>query len=243
MKNRTIIGIICVVAALVVTFGVAPIVNRFSDTKIEVVRVKNNLSQGYAIKEDDIELVKVSEYNLPPEIIKDKSLVVGKYAVSDLYVGDYLTLEKLSSDGDSADEVFKTLDGTKQAMSITIQSFAGGLSAKLENKDIVSLVVYDKDSAYIPKELTYVRVITSTTASGLDKDNLTQNEDGSYELPTTLTLLVNTKQAELLAEYENNAKIHAILVYRGDDEYSHRFLDIQDKYFEESEKSEVTEDE
>ena len=60
-------------------------------------------------------------------------------------------------------------------------------------------------------------VITSTTADGIDKDELVQNEDGTYELPTTLTLLVDPMQAKLLAEYENNSKIRAVLVSRGDE--------------------------
>ena len=31
--NRTVIGIICIVAALLICFGVAPVVNRISDGK------------------------------------------------------------------------------------------------------------------------------------------------------------------------------------------------------------------
>lgn len=38
--NRTMIGIICIVLALGITFGIAPLVNRFTDRKVEVVQVK-----------------------------------------------------------------------------------------------------------------------------------------------------------------------------------------------------------
>ena len=67
-------------------------------------------------------------------------------------------------------------------------------------------------------------MITSTTAAGLDKDELIQNEDGTYELPTTVTLLVTPLQAQLLAEYENNSKLHAVLVSRGNDKQATNFL-------------------
>ena len=233
MKNRTVLGLICILIALIITFAVAPLVNRVADKRIDIVRLKSDISQGYKISEEDIELVSVGAYNLPSDVITQSSDVIGKYASCDLMSGDWLTPSKLSETSDSAEDIFRTLDGTKQAISITISSFAGGLSGKLENGDIISLVVYDKSlgEALIPPELTYVRVITTTTADGFDKDELSANDDGTYDLPTTVTLLVNSEQAKLLTMYENTAKIHADLVYRGDDETAKKFLDAQDEYF------------
>ena len=80
--------------------------------------------------------------------------------------------------------------------------------------------------------LTYMKVITTTTQKGFDKDEVTPNEDGTYELPTTVTLLVNPEQAKLLVRYENTGVMHANLVYRGDSKESQKFLDAQDRYFE-----------
>lgn len=37
MKNRTIIGVICMVLAVVVTFAVAPLVNKLSTDTSEVI--------------------------------------------------------------------------------------------------------------------------------------------------------------------------------------------------------------
>ena len=59
MKNRTIIGIVCIVMALVVTFGVAPLVNEMADNRTDIVRMKKNVDQGHLISEDDIEVVSV----------------------------------------------------------------------------------------------------------------------------------------------------------------------------------------
>ena len=53
------------------------------------------------------------------------------------------------------------------------------------------------------------------------------------ELPTTLTLLVDPMQAKLLAEYENNSKIHAVLVSRGDEKKAKAFLKEQKTMLEE----------
>ena len=234
MKNRTIIGIVCIVLALVVTFAVAPLVNKLSDSRTDIVRLKNDIVQGHMIQESDIEVVTVGSTGLPTNIITKKEAVVGKFAACDLKANTDLLRSMISDKSDSADDVFHTLDGKKQAISITISSFAGGLSGKLENGDIVSLVIFENETneATIPGGLTYVKVITTTTAEGFDKDELTPNEDGTYELPTTLTLLVNPTQAKMLVEYENRGVIHADLVYRGDSKTAQKFLDAQDLYFE-----------
>ena len=246
MKNRTIIGIVCIVLALVVTFAVAPLVNKLSDSRTDIVRLKNDIVQGHMIQESDIEVVTVGSTGLPTNIITKKEAVVGKFAACDLKANTDLLQSMISDKSDSADDVFHTLDGKKQAISITISSFAGGLSSKLENGDIVSLVIFENETneATIPGGLTYVKVITTTTAEGFDKDELTPNEDGTYELPTTLTLLVNPTQAKMLVEYENRGVIHADLVYRGDSKTAQKFLDAQDLYFEmlaEKEDEETTE--
>ena len=246
MKNRTIIGIVCIVLALVVTFAVAPLVNKLSDSRTDIIRLKNDIVQGHMIQESDIEVVTVGSTGLPTNIITKKEAVVGKFAACDLKANTDLLQSMISDKSDSADDVFHTLDGKKQAISITISSFAGGLSGKLENGDIVSLVIFENETneATIPCGLTYVKVITTTTAEGFDKDELTPNEDGTYELPTTLTLLVNPTQAKMLVEYENRGVIHADLVYRGDSKTAQKFLDAQDLYFEmlsEQEKDESTE--
>lgn len=238
MKNRTIIGVICVVAALVLSFAVAPLVNRFSDSRFEIVCVKRDITKGHKITEDDIQTVTVGGYGLPAGVIKDKAAVIGKYAACDMVSEDFILPSKLTDNADSADDVFMNLDGSQVAMSITIQSFAGGLSGKLANGDIVQLIVNtDEDGSFVPNELQYVRVITSTTAKGIDKDELIRNDDGSYELPTTLTLLVDTYQAKLLAEYENNSKIHAVLVSRENEEQASKFIEKQNAILNEIEVS------
>ena len=233
MKNRTIIGIVCIVLALILTFAIAPLVNKMAESKVDIVRMKQDVVQGHQISENDVEVVKVGGYNLPTDVIQKKENVIGRFATTDLKAGDYLLPSKLTNTSDKANDVFRTLNGDKQAISITIQTFAGGLSGKLKNGDIVQLVVYRNSTAktFIPGALTYVKVITTTTAEGADKDELTVNEDGTYELPSTVTLLVNQAQAKLLVEYENSGRIHADLVYRGDEATAQKFLDAQDDYF------------
>ena len=205
--NRTIIGIICIVLALLITFGVAPLVNRLADQKVNIVRLRNDVERGHIITAEDIEIAKVGAYNLPDNVIKDGNAVVGKYAATDLYAGDYLFYNKLST--------------------VAISTFAGGLSDKLENGDIVSVIIYDKEkyTSYIPAELKYVRVITATTGDGIDKDEASEGGKSA-----TVTVLVTPEQAELLAQYNSVTTLHFALVYRGSREQADEYIKVQDEY-------------
>ena len=103
-SSRTVIGVVCIVLALLITFGVAPLVNRFTDQKVDIVRLKADVQRGQIITADHLEIVNVGSYNLPNNVIKDGKAVVGKYAATDLYAGDYLFTSKLSADNKSADD-------------------------------------------------------------------------------------------------------------------------------------------
>lgn len=94
------------------------------------------------------------------------------------------------------------LTAVRLPVSVTIDTFAAGLSGKLQNGDIISLIVVDKNAgtSTIPGELKYMKVITTTTAGGIDQDSIVKNEDGSFEIPSTITVLCNTEQAKLLAK-------------------------------------------
>ena len=60
MKNRTLIGIVCIVLAVAVTFLVSPLVNRISEQKTDVIRFTKDISHGSKIAETDIEILKAS---------------------------------------------------------------------------------------------------------------------------------------------------------------------------------------
>lgn len=233
MKNRTVIGVICMVLAIAVTFLVAPLVNRLSTDTSEVIRLAEDVKQGVEITADHLEVARVKTDSIPSGTLNDPKDIIGKYAASQLYAGDYLTAAKLTGEANTASDVFASLDGTKVAVSVAIDTFAAGLSGKLENGDVISMIVVEKETgkAYIPAALKYMKVITTTTSGGIDQDSIVKNEDGSYEIPSTVTLLCNTEQAKLLAKYNAETTLTVALVYRGSAENAKKFLDKQDEYF------------
>ena len=71
--------------------------------------------------------MEVGAYNLPSGYHDtEKDEVVGKYATADLKAGDYILASKLSNEPAAENAYLYNLDGTKQAISVTIKSFATG---------------------------------------------------------------------------------------------------------------------
>jgi len=64
MKNRTIIGVICLVLAIAVTFLVAPLVSRLTTDSMDVPRLNVDVRQGSLISEDMLETVSVKKDSL-----------------------------------------------------------------------------------------------------------------------------------------------------------------------------------
>lgn len=234
-KNRTVIGIICILMALVICFGITPLFNRAATQKAEIVRVTKEIKAGDAITENMVQTVEVGGFNLPDSVLRKKENVVGKYAAADLSVGDYIMPTKLSDVPAVNSSYLYLLDGSKQAMSITIKSFANGLSGKLRSGDIVSVIAPDykkQGLTMIPAELHYVEVIGVTTASGQDQRDAGADKgmgDAEEELPATVTLLVSPEQSKVLAELEADGKMHLSLVFRGDKDSSDKFLAAQEE--------------
>lgn len=233
-RNRTVIGVLCILLALIICFGVTPLFSRSASEKTEIVRVTMDIKEGDEITAEMVQTVEVGAYNLPQNLMTDKKEVVGKYATADLAAGDYILSSNLSAVPAAENAYLYNLDGTKQAISVTIKSFAVGLSGKLESGDIVTVIVADyqgKGETAIPPELQYVEVISVTASSGYDAN--TGEVVDEKELPSTVTLLVTTEQAKVLAELEQDSELHLALVYRGTPENAAKFIAAQDALIEE----------
>ena len=238
LKNRTVLGVICIALALIICFAITPLFNASKSSTMKIVRVKSDLKIGQEITSKDIEIVEVGAYNMPSEVVQKSEDVVGKYAASEMIKGEYVFAAKISDTPASENAYLYNLTGEKRAISITIPSFAGGLSGKLISGDIVSVIAVDykeKGETVVPEELQYVEVIAVTDKKGNDDETVTVKPDGEEEteLPETVTLLVTPEQANILAELEAEGEIHVALVYRGTAENAQKFISAQEKFLEE----------
>ena len=240
MRNRIVLGMACIILSLVICFGLTPMFNSALESTVSIVRVSADIPKGEQITENMVSIVKVGGYNLPPGVAARMEDVVGRYACADLYKGDYILTDKLSKTPLLRNEYLNKLNGENRAVSVSIKTFAAGLSGKLEAGDIISLVASDVGEmreTVIPPQLQYVEVIAVTASSGMDNDaQADKGED--KELPSTLTVLVTPEQARLLVELEQTGKLHAALVFRGDSDRAAVFLAQQEKVLEELKASE-----
>lgn len=231
LKNRTVLGVICIALSLLISFAVTPLFNSSISQKTDIVRVVKDIKAGDQITKEMLKTVEVGSYNLPKNVVKNVDTVIGKYARTDMVIGDYILSSKLTDVPASENAYLYNLNGEKQAVSVTVKSFANGLSGKLISGDIVSVIAPDykkRGTTVIPAELQYVEVIAVTANTGYDTDTGEQPEDDEKQLPSTVTLLATPEQSKILAELEAEGKLHLSLVYRGGKENAAKFIEAQD---------------
>ncbi len=238
LKNRTVLGVVCIALALIICFAITPLFNAAKSHTMKIIRIKSDVKIGQEITAKDVESVEVGAYNMPSDVLQKTDDVVGKYAAMDMIKGEYILPTKISDTPASENAYLYNLTGEKRAISITIPSFAGGLSGKLISGDIVSVIAVDykeQGVTLVPEELQYVEVIAVTDSKGNDDETVTVRPDGEEEseLPETVTLLVTPMQANILAELEAEGEIHISLVYRGSVENAQKFITAQEKLLEE----------
>ena len=237
LKNRTVIGVICIVLSLIICFVVTPLFQKTMSEKKEIVRVVKPIQSGEEITADMVKTVEVGSYNLPEDVVKQLDTVIGTCASADLAPGDYILTSKIAKEPASENAYLYHLTGEKQAISVTVKAFANGLSGKLKSGDIVSVIAPDykkQGMTVIPAELQYVEVIAVTANSGYDANTGEELEEGAdRELPGTVTLLVTPEQSKVLAELEADGKLHLSLVYRGDAASAGQFIKAQEQVLEE----------
>ena len=234
INNRFIYGILSIVLAAIIAFIAIPAVTSKTSSTCEIVRMKNTVTRGTLITADDIELVEVGGFNLPDSVARKLENVTGTYAAANLYPGDYLLPDKVSSVLLSSDLVLNEIPDGKVAISITTQTLATGLSDKLQDGDIIRLYHYDDENVLEPvtdiPELRFVKVLAVTDSKGLDIDYTTPpEEDEERQQTATITVLATPEQAMLLTRYENEGLLHVALINRGNAELAEELLARQDE--------------
>lgn len=236
-KNRTVLGIFCIAVSLIICFAITPLVNAGLSKKVTIVRFNQMVQEGEQITKNMVNVVEVGNHNLPENVVRNLADVEGKYLTATVYAGDYILTDKISEEPSAENKYLYNLNGEKQAMSITINTFAEGLSGKLKSGDIVSVIAPDylgSGETVIPAELKYVEVIAVTAKSGYDANTGEQmTEEEEKELPSTVTILVRPEQSRLLARLEAEGEIHLSLVFRGDADKASEFIKAQDQVLDE----------
>ena len=76
LKNRTVVGVICILLSLLICFGLTPLFNQSVSQKAEIVRVVQPIRAGDEITESMVQIVEVGGYNLPEDVLRQKESAV-----------------------------------------------------------------------------------------------------------------------------------------------------------------------
>jgi len=229
MNKRLLFGIISIALAAVIALIGIPAVIGQSNTKLQIVRVKEAIEEGTVVTAEQLEMAEVSSHGLPANVATNFTQVVGTYALVDLVSGDYFLPTKVSTESPEKDTILKKLTGDKIAVSMSVQSLAGVLSNKLRTDDIVSIYSYEDGEVVKVEELQYVRIIAVTNSNGTNIEDAVGDES---RMAATITFLANDRQAAKMIEIENEYPMHLTLVSRGDTKRAKELLAEQDKILE-----------
>lgn len=228
LKNRTALGIVCIILAILLSFGTTPLLNNVMKAQVTIVRATADIQEGQMITPEMVQETKVGEFNLPAGVIKDQDSVIGKYAATTIVKDDYFLGGKIT-DLESKDNSYLYNAHNRReslSVSITVKSLAAGLSGKLQEGDVVSIISANnnEEEPKVVPELQFVKVLAVTGKEGADID------DKSEGLASTVTLACDKVQAEKLVDHEQNGDIHIALVYRGTEDIAKVYLDQQAEY-------------
>ena len=176
LKNRTVLGAVCIVLSLLICFALTPLFNQSVSRKTTVVRVVKDIQSGEQITKDMVQTVEVGGYNLPEAVMKKADSVVGKYAKADLAPGDYVLSAKLSDApaAEKSDEVGATVDYTsvyalvrrevEQKRFLLLEALGSHLAELLLSEWITInevTVAIRKPAVPLPGQIDYVEVEVS----------------------------------------------------------------------------------
>jgi len=168
------------------------------------------------ITREMLKIEKVGKLNLPGDIILNPDEIVGKYSRVELLPGDNLVWEKFAGREQLEDAFLYDLAREKKlAMSISVKSFAAGLSGLIKPGDIISVMYFDKN--YNPNPYSGESndgVIYHPLLQNLEVAAVSRSRDGTG-YADSITVLVTAEQAKLLVEAENAGNIHILAAGRG----------------------------
>ncbi len=253
LKNRFVIGCICIVLACLIGFVGVPMLTNVSNQKITVLVANRDIPKGttldasmfyeHSISRGDVPYAADEYYTVvnPSGNASDVALFAqgtgSLYAERDIFANDIITMGKVTDQYPYSDMELRTLPNDKFAVSVNVTSLASGVAGKIREGDILTLLVYsDNDDVFVDSYLNYLKVISVSNSDAVD---IKESGEG---IPSVVTFEVNISQAMLLAEYNTNYGIHYALAARAGSEKADILTDAQNKLLKEEHRKGSLED-
>lgn len=243
LRNKALWGCLCLVAGFLVAFVAVPAIQKQAAALTPVVKLTADAPAGTRLTSDMLAVVEIGAGGVPRNAVTDIADATGKYMTVTGLADDILTAVRLSSQYPTNDPELLTLPAGKVAMAVALDSLEQSVASKLRTGDVIQLFAVFQDTpggmdntavegVMIPA-LQAVEVLSVTNASAIDVTDQGNIADGNDDRQiTTVVLAVNQQQAAALSGLSANARLHAALVVRGDNDAKRAALAAQDGYFE-----------
>lgn len=196
-KIKYLVALISLVIALVLSFGLLPLMINSKYQKKFYLQAKNLINQNQVISKDDIEYVELVDYHLASDLVEDINEVVGHQSsytiVPQTLIHQKMITEKVY-DGRIDDKLNEF-----QLFSIELNKSAYAVNDILQKGDIVNLYSsIDKEDKYLEK---------------IEIADINYQDDKRI-----VSLYLNLEQAKLLSYLVENSTIYLSLVKRYQDD-------------------------
>lgn len=139
LRNKRIIGLMCVLLALAIVFLAAPAVTREQTKTAEVVTAVTNIEAGTAIDADMIKTVSIPA-SIVPSNATNETASIGKYANSTIWAGDIITAAKFTDMNIQEDTYALATAKGKMVVSVTVKNLSVMAAARIKAGDIVTVM-------------------------------------------------------------------------------------------------------
>ena len=142
IRNKFIIGILCIAIGVTAGFILLPRSQRSEITMTQVVRLTHNVKAGEQLTQENMETTTVPSTSVPGGASSAVEAYRGKYAVTQLFAGDILMATKVRDT--LVDPVAAGAAKGKQLVSLTVPTLTAGVSGALLPGDVVAVMVTSK---------------------------------------------------------------------------------------------------
>ena len=142
LRNKFLIGILCIVIGVTVGFVLLPGSQDADINMTKVVRLRQDVEAGAKLEEAMMEIAAIPAESVPEGASSTLEAFLNRYASTPLYKGDVLTAAKVRDT--LVDPVAAAAAKGKQLVSVTVPSLSAGVSGTLQPGDVVSIMVTSK---------------------------------------------------------------------------------------------------
>ncbi len=139
LRNKKVIGLLCVALSLVIVFLAAPAVESEQTKTTEVCTANQNIDAGTMVTKDMLKTVRMPA-NIAPGDATVRSTSVGKYATGLIWAGDVITASKLTDTNVHEDTYSLATAKGKMVVSVTVKNLSVMAAARLQPGDVVTVM-------------------------------------------------------------------------------------------------------